>query len=256
MLIRGLQAAPAISKSFSGYTLYSGRENAVALPSGFLGFLNANGNPVFVAPRQGTTAAANVELPGGGYIRRIGPRNYVYANPGGAEVLYEYPPQLDSIMSTSSVFYGGDLKRLRDPEAAPAEFSPWFLSPISEGQSYMDAQTYGTQKTVFVDPDLHPVDRLPPTDYDPPQYDLPGSGVAPPVQTMQPPAPAPAPSGGSGGGASAQANEWYFDPAYEDTSSGGSIGNQTVDVTGAKMSPWPIVAVLALVLIMGGKRKG
>jgi len=253
MLIKGLRAA-AMSKSFSGYTLYEGRANAVALPSGFLGFLNGSGNPVFVAPKQGTTSAANVALPGGGYIRRIGPRNYVYANPGGPEVLYEYPPQLDSIMSTSSVFYGGDLKRLRDPETAPAEFSPWFLSPISEGQSYMDAKTYGTQDPVFVDPSLHPVERMPPIDYDPPQYDLPGSSIAPPVQTALPPAPAPAPSGGSGGGASMQANEWYFDPVYDEGGATG-VGNQTVDVTGAKMSPWPILLVLGLVLLTGSRRK-
>lgn len=252
MLIRGLRAAAApIVKSFDGFVLTEGLDNAAALPSGFLGYLNKHGNPVFRAPKPGI----KVRMSGGGFIKRMTSRTYLLGLSDGSEILQEYPSRLDSVMSTGSVFYGGDLQKFHDPDLAPAEFSTQFLYSPGPSTSFELVDTYHGGpgiRPILTDPGPTPA---PPIDVDPPQYDVPGVPIAPPVETLPPaPAPAPATSGGSGGGSSAQANEWYFDPAYDDTS--GGVGNQVVDVSDSKMSPWPILAVLALVLIVGGKRKG
>lgn len=253
MLIRGHRAAAApIVKSFDGFVLTEGLDNAVALPSGFLGYLNKHGNPVFRAPKPG---GIKYPLSGGGFIKRMTSRTYLLGLSDGSEILQDYPSSLGSVRTTGSVFYGGDLQTFHDPDLAPAEFSPLFLYSPGPSTGFELVDTYYGRlgvRPILTDPGPMPT---PPIDVDPPQYDVPGVPTAPPVETLPPaPAPAPATSGGSGGGSSAQANEWYFDPAYGDTS--GGVGNQVVDVTDSRLSPWPILAVLALVLIMGGKRKG
>lgn len=241
MKIRGVGAGPARFEVIGGYAIPYGAANAVALQSGFLAYLNSAGNPVFVGPKPGKN---NAYPSSDGFftLRRLSGRWYtITENQTGNVTGYEYPSILDQIMSTG--FYSGDGRRVRNENDVSATVDPMFLNvgtPISL------APTPPDDAPMPVDP----VRTVP--IYDPPVFDVP-TNPPPALDPGTAPAPAPAPSGSSpsGGGSTMQANEWYFDPVYD---SGGG-GGQVVDVTGEKMSPWPILLAIAAILV-AGSRKG